>query len=83
MSYLSDIYVTWIFKSQDGDKHRFYCKYLKHGCRAALYLQLTDGSKEYIDKLRSISIVNIKKIKKMTVRLPIFKINSVKICINC
>ena len=36
---------TWIFKSQDGDKHRFYCKYLKHGCRAALYLQLTDGSK--------------------------------------
>ncbi|RNA05357.1 hypothetical protein BpHYR1_028533 [Brachionus plicatilis] len=37
---------TWIFKSQDGDKHRFYCKYLKHGCRAALYLQLTDGSKD-------------------------------------
>ncbi|RNA06891.1 hypothetical protein BpHYR1_032210 [Brachionus plicatilis] len=36
---------TWIFKSQDGNKHRFYCKYLKHGCRAALYLQLTDGSK--------------------------------------
>ncbi|RNA13082.1 hypothetical protein BpHYR1_017494 [Brachionus plicatilis] len=35
------------FDSQDGDKHRFYCKYLKHGCRAALYLQLTDGSKEY------------------------------------
>ncbi|RMZ99284.1 hypothetical protein BpHYR1_038751 [Brachionus plicatilis] len=37
---------TWIFKSQDGDKHRFYCKYLKHGCLAALYLQLTDGSKD-------------------------------------
>ncbi|RMZ99678.1 hypothetical protein BpHYR1_002744 [Brachionus plicatilis] len=37
---------TWIFKSQDGDKHRFYCKYLKHGRRAALNLQLTDGSKD-------------------------------------
>ncbi|CAF0858135.1 unnamed protein product, partial [Brachionus calyciflorus] len=36
---------TWIFKSQDGEKYRYYCKYLKQGCRAALYLHLTDGTK--------------------------------------
>ncbi|CAF1139289.1 unnamed protein product [Brachionus calyciflorus] len=36
---------SWIFKAQDGDKYSYYCKYLKKGCRAALYLHLTDGSK--------------------------------------
>ena len=36
----------WFFKGKDGDKYRYYCKYIKQGCRAALYLELTDGSKE-------------------------------------
>ncbi|RNA27040.1 hypothetical protein BpHYR1_023639 [Brachionus plicatilis] len=30
---------TWIFKKQDGDKYRYYCKYLNNGCRATLYLE--------------------------------------------
>lgn len=35
---------SWFFKGKDGDKYRYYCKHIKQGCRAALYLELTDGS---------------------------------------
>ncbi|CAF0791211.1 unnamed protein product [Brachionus calyciflorus] len=31
---------TWVFKRQDDDKYRYYCKYVKQGCRAAPYLHL-------------------------------------------
>lgn len=32
------------FKHQNGEKYRFYCRYLSKGCRASLYLQSTEGS---------------------------------------
>lgn len=35
----------FIFKFQDECKFRYYCAQQKNGCRAALYLELTEGSK--------------------------------------
>ncbi|RNA01306.1 hypothetical protein BpHYR1_024588 [Brachionus plicatilis] len=36
---------SFIFKFQDDKKFRYYCSQQKNGCRAALYLELTEGSK--------------------------------------
>ncbi|RNA23583.1 hypothetical protein BpHYR1_040491 [Brachionus plicatilis] len=35
--------ISMIFKKQEDTKYRYYCRYLSHGCQAALYLQLQDG----------------------------------------
>ncbi|CAF1016805.1 unnamed protein product [Brachionus calyciflorus] len=36
---------SMVFKKQADNKYRYYCRYMKNGCKAALYLQLDEGTK--------------------------------------
>ncbi|CAF0923377.1 unnamed protein product [Brachionus calyciflorus] len=36
---------TMVFKKQEDNKYRYYCRYMKKGCKAALYLQLDEVTK--------------------------------------
>ncbi|CAF0819195.1 unnamed protein product [Brachionus calyciflorus] len=36
---------TMVFKKQEDNKYRYYCRFMKNGCKAALYLQLDEGTK--------------------------------------
>ena len=38
---------TMVFKKQADNKYRYYCQYLSQGCKAALYIQLNEGTKGF------------------------------------